>query len=61
MPMTLYVLIFLVAAGFMFYIFLMIFYPEWVGITGKSARKTMEDHKEGSQAEDHEFFSDLKK
>lgn len=59
--MTLFLLIFLVAAGFFFYVFLMIFYPEWVGITGKNAQKNLEDHKEGTEASEHEFFSDLKK
>ncbi|MGE3975279.1 MAG: hypothetical protein AB7F59_12210 [Bdellovibrionales bacterium] len=32
------------------YFLLMIFYPEWVGITGRSAKKTLEEHQEGSAA-----------
>lgn len=44
--------VFLVALGFGTYLYLMIFHPEWVGITGKSAKKTLDEHKEGSQSED---------
>jgi len=47
--------------GFGGYIFLMIFYPEWVGITGKAARKTMSEHEEGSQVDDRDIFSSLEK
>lgn len=47
----------LVALGFGTYIFLMIFYPEWVGITGKEARKTLSEHEEGSQVDDRDMFS----
>jgi len=62
MPSTiLLVLAFVVALGFFFYIFLMIFYPEWVGITGKNAQKNLEDHKEGAQVSDPKLFSDMKK
>jgi hypothetical protein len=39
------------------YFFLLIFYPEWVGITGKSAHKTLEEHKEGSHADDSDMMS----
>jgi hypothetical protein len=48
--------ILLVTFGFATYIFLMLFYPEWVGITGKEARKTMAEHQEGSKADDSDFF-----
>jgi hypothetical protein len=36
-------LIFLLTMG---YFFLMIFFPEWVGMSGEDTRKTMESHKE---------------
>lgn len=49
----------LVAAGFGSYIFLMLFFPEWVGITGKAARKTMSEHQEGSAVDDSDPFSSL--
>lgn len=55
------IVIFLVMAGFGTYLFLMIYYPEWVGITGDSARKTMDEHKEGSQVDDKDPFSTLEK
>ncbi|MGZ3723421.1 MAG: hypothetical protein ACXVA9_10850 [Bdellovibrionales bacterium] len=40
--------------GFYFYLFL--FHPEWIGITGKSAHKTLNDHKEGSQVDDSDII-----
>ena len=39
------------------YFFLLIFYPEWIGITGKSAHKTLDEHKEGSHADDSDVLS----
>jgi hypothetical protein len=39
------------------YFFLLIFYPEWIGITGKSAHKTLDEHKEGSRADDSDMLS----
>jgi hypothetical protein len=51
-----FVVLLLLVLGFGSYIFLMIFYPEWVGITGKSAKKTMSEHKEGSQVDDSDVF-----
>lgn len=50
------VVLILVALGFGAYLFLMIFYPEWVGITGRAARKTMSEHEEGSRVDDRDFF-----
>lgn len=47
----------LVAIGFASYLFLMIFYPEWVGITGKSALKTKDEHREGSAVDDSDVFN----
>jgi hypothetical protein len=38
----------------------MLFFPEWVGITGKEARKTMAEHQEGSTADDADFFENKK-
>lgn len=52
------VVLVLVFLGFGSYIFLMIYYPEWVGITGDSAHKTMSEHREGSQADDSDFFAE---
>jgi hypothetical protein len=50
-------MLFLVFMGFGGYIFLMIFFPEWVGITGKSAHQTLSEHEEGSRADDSDPFS----
>ena len=47
----------LLGLGFGGYIFLMLFFPEWVGITGQSAKKTIAEHQEGSQADDRDPFS----
>ena len=40
------------------YFLLMFFYPEWVGITGKVAKKNEEVHKKGTDADDSEFFKE---
>lgn len=53
--------VFLIVLGFGSYIFLMLFYPEWVGITGASGKKTMNEHAEGSVAKDEGIFEDLTK
>lgn len=53
--------IFLIVMGFASYLFLMLFYPEWVGITGASGKKTMAEHQEGSDAKDEGIFEDLTK
>lgn len=47
----------LVTFGFATYIFLMLFYPEWVGITGKEALKNISEHQEGSNVDDSDPFS----
>lgn len=54
---TIVIVLILVALGFGSYIFLMIFYPEWVGITGKAAHKTLSEHREGSNVDDSDIFS----
>ncbi len=54
------IVVVLVTVSFGSYIFLMIFHPEWIGITGKSAHKTMDEHKEGSDADDSDFFDGKK-
>ncbi len=36
----------------MVFVALAVFVPEWVGITGKVAKKNIEEHKEGSKVED---------
>ena len=51
----------LVTTGFGAYIALMIYFPEWVGITGKAAHKTIDEHKEGSQVDDSDPFSSHQK
>ena len=33
------------------YFFLMLFFPEWVGMSGEDTRKTLESHKEESTDE----------
>lgn len=49
MSLAIIISVFLVFIGAMVvYAFLMIYFPEWVGITGKSALETIEGHKEGS-------------
>jgi hypothetical protein len=57
MEAMVFVMVGLVIAGFAAYLFLMLFYPEWVGITGKSARQTMSEHEEGSHVDDSDPFS----
>jgi hypothetical protein len=37
------------------YAILAIFYPEWVGITGKIARQAEQSHQEGTETGDHIF------
>ena len=59
MEITVVIVVLLVALGFGSYLFLMIFYPEWVGITGDAARKTMKEHQEGSNVDDTDPFSSL--
>ena len=51
----------LVTVSFGGYVYLMLFHPEWVGITGRSARKTQDEHVEGSKADDSDFFDGQKK
>ena len=51
------IVLFLLFGGFGGYLLLMIFYPEWVGITGKAAHKTLAEHQEGSQVNDNDLFS----
>jgi hypothetical protein len=54
--LSIVIVLLLVGLGFGGYLFLMLFYPEWVGITGDAARKTMAEHEEGSKADDSDFF-----
>lgn len=61
MTATAIVVLVLVVLGFGSYIFLMIFYPEWVGITGKDALNNMREHEEGSNVDDSDIFSSEKK
>ncbi|MGZ3747488.1 MAG: hypothetical protein ACXWRE_08960 [Pseudobdellovibrionaceae bacterium] len=37
------------------YAIIAIFYPEWVGITGKIARQAEQSHQEGAQTGGHSF------
>lgn len=59
MEIAVYIVGFLVFAGFAGYFYLMIRHPEWVGITGESAKKTLKEHEEGSQVDDSDPFSSL--
>jgi hypothetical protein len=38
------------------YGYLLLFHPEWIGITGKSAHKTLDEHKEGSKVDDKDIL-----
>jgi hypothetical protein len=40
------------------YFLLMFFYPEWVGITGKVAKKNEEAHKKGTETKESNFFKE---
>lgn len=57
---TIVIVVVLVVLGFSAYIFLMLFYPEWVGITGKGAHQNLREHEEGSQVDDSDPFSSEK-
>ncbi|MBX3021171.1 MAG: hypothetical protein KF799_05785 [Bdellovibrionales bacterium] len=59
MELAVLIVLALVALGFGSYLFLMLYYPEWVGITGKSAHKTLSEHTEGSTVDDSDPFSSL--
>jgi hypothetical protein len=61
MTATAIVVVTLVVLGFGAYLFLMIFYPEWVGITGEDALKNMREHEEGSKVDDSDIFSSERK
>lgn len=41
------------------YLFVMIVWPEWVGITGKVALEAERSHREGAKATGDEFFDKL--
>lgn len=41
----------LVMVGCAAYIFLMIFFPEWVGISGEATKRTLEEHREQNSTE----------
>lgn len=43
--------------GFGSYVFLMIFFPEWVGITGKEAMRTLREHQEGAVVDDRDIYT----
>ena len=49
-----------VAAVFV-YVLLMVFLPEWVGITGKTALKAEESHRNGEVSEEDHWMSKLHK
>ncbi len=59
MELAVVLMLLLVFLGVGGYVFLMIFYPEWVGITGKSAHHTMSEHREGTRVDDSDPFSSL--
>ncbi|MES2854660.1 MAG: hypothetical protein V4692_02300 [Bdellovibrionota bacterium] len=41
------------------YLLLMIFFPEWVGITGKVALEAERSHREGAEAKDDDITTRL--
>jgi len=48
-----------IAVGFLsilVYALIAIFFPEWVGITGKVARQAEESHKQGAEEKTNESF-----
>lgn len=49
------VVVILIVLGLVSYFVLMLFFPEWVGITGKAAHKVNDAHVEGSKSEDIDF------
>ncbi len=55
------VVLVLVFLGIGSYFFLMIFYPEWVGITGPVAKKNLDEHREGTEANDSITIDDSQK
>ena len=57
MAVGLAMVMFLVISGTVVFLFLLIKYPEWVGITGKSGLKTEEEHREGAYSDDSDFLS----
>lgn len=57
------IVLILVLVGCSGYIALMIFFPEWVGISGEATKRTLEEHKEESatpKEEDTDALSDKK-
>ncbi len=50
--------IFVFILGIAAYFFLMFFYPEWVGITGKTALDAQKAHR-GGDAEESDFWKKL--
>lgn len=42
--------------GIIIYVAIMIFFPEWVGITGKTALDTQRSHRSGEVEKDEEFL-----
>lgn len=55
------VVLVLVFLGIGAYFFLMIFYPEWVGITGPVAKKTLDEHRDDGQVNDSTTIDDSQK
>lgn len=44
-----WILLVVVAGGLIVYVLFMIFLPEWVGITGRTALRNEQSHREGSE------------
>ena len=55
------VVLVLVFLGIGSYFFLMIFYPEWVGITGPVAKKNLDEHREDADPNDSTTIDDSQK
>jgi hypothetical protein len=43
------------------YVMIMVFFPEWVGITGKVALEAERSHREGAQAKDDDITVRMQK
>lgn len=61
-PIIIGLVVTLVFLGIGAYIFLMLYFPEWVGITGKKAHETLNQHQQGSEAkQDIDLLNEEKK
>jgi hypothetical protein len=50
-----------IVGGILVYVAFMIFLPEWVGITGKTALEAERSHQEGEKAAEDDLISRMQK